>query len=170
MNKTIECTGKTIDEAIENALAQLGVERDEVSVEVLEKAKTGFLGIGGAPAKVAVTYDEPCAGGGESNLEGFLDGLLKRMGATAEITVENKDDGNIAVELVGENMGVLIGRRGETLDAIQHIANLVVNRGDGNHARVTVDTENYRKKREETLEALAKKVASQVIKYKRNKA
>ena len=168
MTKKIEATGKTIDDAIAAALEQLGgVDRDMVSVEVLENPKSGFLGIGGTPAKVAVSMEEEEERG---DVVAFLKALLEKMGANAEVAANTTEEGNLAVKFSGENMGILIGRRGETLDAIQHIANLVANRDREEHIRVTVDTENYRAKRAETLENLARKVAGQVKKYKRNKA
>ncbi|MBR5478646.1 MAG: protein jag [Clostridia bacterium] len=167
MNKYVEATGKTIDEAIAAGKKMLGVEDDAlVSYEVLEIPKSGFLGIGGTPAKVAVSLIEAESAG---SVEEFLTTMLDKMGADAKIESKLTDEGNIAIELIGENMGMLIGRRGETLDAIQHIANLVANKGREEHVRVMVDTENYRAKRAETLESLAKKVAGQVLKYKRNK-
>ena len=166
MNQTVEATGKTIEEAISNGLEQLGgMDRDMVSVEVLEKPKSGFLGLGGTPAKVLLSYEVKNTG----KVERFLSGLLERMGANAQITVTEGEDENISVDLAGENMGILIGRRGETLDAIQHITNLVANHNEDKHIRVMIDTENYRAKREETLEKLARKVAAQVVKYRRNK-
>ncbi|MBQ3055700.1 MAG: protein jag [Oscillospiraceae bacterium] len=160
-----EATGKTIEEAISNACSTAGVDRDSVSVEVLENPKSGFLGIGGQLAKVRVTYEEAI----DNSVEGFLSGLFQHMGVEATATVTETEDGNLAIDLAGENMGLLIGRRGETLDALQHITNLVVNRGAEKHVRVTMDTENYRQKREESLIRLAKKTASQVVKYRRNR-
>lgn len=159
--------GKTIDEAVSNVLAEQlpGVDRDLVSVEVLENPKSGFLGIGSTQAKVRVTYDLPC----DNSAEGFLSGLFQQMGLEVSVDITEQEDGALAINLSGDNMGLLIGRRGETLDAIQHITNLVVNRGAGKHVRVTMDTENYRAKREESLIRLAKKVSSQVVKYKRNR-
>lgn len=166
MSKKIEATGKTIEEAIENGLNMLGgIDRDLVSVEVLEKPKPGFLGLGGTSARVSISFQEDVV----SKATGFLEELLNKMGAEAGIKAEQKSDETIVIELSGDNMGILIGRRGETLDAIQHIVNLVINRGEEKHIRVSIDTENYRKKREESLEKLAQKVASQVQKYKRNK-
>lgn len=166
MSKKIEATGKTIEEAIENGLNMLGgIDRDLVSVEVLEKPKPGFLGLGGTSARVSISFEEDVV----SKATGFLEELLNRMGAEAGIKAEQKSDETIVIELSGDNMGILIGRRGETLDAIQHIVNLVINRGEEKHIRVFIDTENYRKKREESLEKLAQKVASQVQKHKRNK-
>ena len=169
MKKFVEATGKTIEDAIAAGLEMLGgIDRDLVSVEVLENPKSGFLGIGGSPAKVSVSLLEEEAESAGS-VEDFLTNMLEKMGADAKVESKLTDEGNIAIELVGENMGMLIGRRGETLDAIQHIANLVANKGRDEHVRVMVDTENYRAKRAETLENLAKKVAGQVLKYKRNK-
>ena len=167
MKKCVEATGKTIDDAIASALVMLGgVDRDLVSVEVLENPKSGFLGIGSTLAKVCVSLEEAESA---TSVEDFLATLLQKMGTEATVESKLTDEGNIAIELSGENMGVLIGRRGETLDAIQHIANLVANKGREEHVRVMIDTENYRAKRAETLENLAKKVANQVLKYKRNK-
>lgn len=160
-----EATGKTIDEAILNACRDAGVDRDSVSVEVLENPKSGFLGIGGQLAKVRITWEDVL----DNSVEGFLSGLFQHMGVDATATITETEDGNLAIDLAGENMGLLIGRRGETLDALQHITNLVVNRNAEKHVRVTMDTENYRQKREEALVRLAKKVAGQVVKYKRNR-
>ncbi len=167
MKKCVEATGKTIEDAISAALEMLGgIDRDLVTVEVLENPKSGFLGIGGTPAKVSVCFEEAESAG---SVEDFVTNLLRKMDNDAKVESEITEDGNIKIELTGENMGVLIGRRGETLDAIQHIANLVANKGREEHVRVIVDTENYRAKRTETLENLAKKIANQVLKYKRNK-
>lgn len=166
MYKSIETTGKTEEEAISAALALLGLERDEISVEIIERAKPGFLGIGSSPAKIRVSYE--AQDDSVVIIRDFLEGLLRRMGsdATAEISV--KDESTFFVNLKGENLGALIGRRGETLDAIQHLTNYAVNRGGGKHLRVSIDAEDYRSKREDSLEALAKKVAGKVLKYRKN--
>lgn len=206
MQKFIEATGKNEDEAISKALAQLGLDRDEVSVEILERAKSGFLGIGGNPAKVRVTYegpDEPVAAAapapaakpapapkasapkGEAprsdvpraapatgeraeQIVTFLTGLMERMDVEAIPVVTVTEDGNYRVDLTGEGLGALIGRRGETLDAIQQLTSYTVNKGHASRARIHVDCENYRAKREESLERLARKVAGKVIKYRRS--
>lgn len=166
MIKKIETTGKTEEEAIASALAELGKDRDEVSVEILERSKSGFLGIGSTPARVLVSYEET-----ETiveKTENFLKGLLERMGAEAVPHVELLENGDLAVNLTGEKLGMLIGRRGEMLDAIQHITGYVINRGNSKRRHISVDAEQYRAKREEALEALAKKMAAKVIKYRRN--
>ena len=203
MIKFIDMTGKTEDEAIRRALEQLGLERDDVSVEILERAKSGFLGIGGSPATVRVSYDdgqseptpvktqpvkapakkpenaqksepkkaEPrqyAAGSQEKEVESFLRGLLERMGVECTIDISEREGGGLEVKLDGPDMGAVIGRRGETLDAIQHLTNYAVNRGQNKRARINVDAENYRTKREESLQRLAVKVAGKVVRYRRN--
>jgi len=166
MYKSIETTGKTEEEAINAALTLLGLEQDEISVEVLERAKPGFLGIGATPARIRVYYkveDDAVVRTRE-----FLEGLLVRMGSDAKVEVTPKDETTILVNLTGNNIGPLIGRRGETLDAIQHLTNFVVNRAGGTHIKITIDAEDYRKKREQALVALARKMAGKVVKYRRN--
>lgn len=166
INKSVEATGKTIDEAFENALRELGIDDDTQVTEkiVLEKPKSGFLGIGSAPAKVRVSYEVSHA---DRALK-FISGLLSRMGANAEPVLCEDVDENVNIKIEGENLGMLIGRRGETLNAIQHITNYIVNRGDGDRVRIVVDIENYRKKREESLVKLAEKTATKVMKFRRN--
>ena len=267
----IDVTGKTESEAIEKALLQLNLDRDDVSVEILERARTGFLGIGSSPAKVRVTYGEeetaaevgrkplftpekiadkaekkeekpqekkpavkaaapvdkdalrrelaskqevlqnapakaekteksekrrdhskrergerkervakevfvPVYEGTEAAaddekavaIKNFLTGLLQQMECEAEVKVFEKETHQYKVYLEGEKLGQLIGRRGETLDAIQQLTNYSVNRGNGSRVRVHVDAENYRAKREESLESLAKKMAQKVVKFGRS--
>ena len=254
MIKFIDVTGKTEDEAIQSALAQLGMDRDDVSVEILERAKSGFLGIGSAPARVRVSYDdgkaeeavkpaekpaapkpekkvepsaapkavpmyapevlqkkepraakeersgrpareerrerapraeraerpapqpkpivdlgEECRDEKSEQIRSFLKGLLEHMDSAAEIKIYESEKGRYKVFLEGEKLGALIGRRGETLDAIQQLTNYSINRGsEKNRVRVQVDAENYREKREQSLERLAEKVAGKVTKYRRN--
>lgn len=164
MLKSVEFTGKTVDDAIALGLAELGLERDDVSVEILERHKSGFLGIGGSPARVKISYGVSK----EDEVADFIGGLLERMGSAAKPQVSTTGEGNIHVELCGDDLGMLIGRRGETLDAIQHLTNDVVNRGAETRLRITVDAENYRAKREETLKRLAEKIAGKVRKYHRS--
>ncbi len=166
MNHWIEVTGKTEEEAIATALKQLGLERDEVSVELLERAKSGFLGIGGSPAKIRVTYMVEQSR--KEKIETFLKGLLERLHSEAVPRVEETPEGNFKVVLEGPHLGALIGRRGETLDAIQQITNYTVNRGEEKRVKIHIDAENYRKKREESLQRLAVKVAEKVLKYRKN--
>ena len=212
MKKYLEKSGKTEDEALAAALAELGLERDDVSVEIVERAKSGFLGIGASPAVVRVEYeapDEPAAEaarpaepkqsapkaapkaetpapaakaepavstepkyteGVKAATESFLRGLLDRMGVKAEITIRDREGGGLLVELSGPGMGAVIGRRGETLDAIQHLTNYAVNRGSEKRCHISVDAESYRAKREESLVHLAEKMAAKVVKYKRSMA
>ena len=244
--KFIDVTGKTEDEAVASALAQLKLDRDEVSVEILERAKKGFLGIGASPAKVRVTYEvaekpvkpaespkppkpvapvpptpavkaeavpaaavekekkpersekkksgrsrgerkdkpaaeapampavqpvdlgEPVGDEKARQITAFLTGLLEHMECSAQVKVYMDAEGRYKVILEGEKLGALIGRRGETLDAIQQLTSYTVNRGASKRVRIHVDAENYRLKREQSLQHLAHKVAGKVLKYKRN--
>ncbi len=170
MNKSLEFSGKTEDEALEAALLELGKERDEVSVEIIKRAKPGFLGLGGTPAVVKVSYEEEEEEPSDlGQLKEFLTGLFERMGVSADIAAEMEEDGKaIHAELSGKNVGSLIGRRGETLDAIQHLANYVINKNRSERIRINIDAENYRAKRADALSRLAVKVAEKVVKYRRN--
>ena len=233
MRQFIDVTGKTEDEAISRALEQLKLDRDDVSVEILERAKAGFLGLGSCPAKVRVSYGEddapapeqpkvmekvredkpkaekpkadkprtekkpaeksqrreepmkkeapkteevpfvPVDLGEEVNddraqeIKKFLSGLLQQMEVTAEVKVYLPEKGRYKVILEGQGLGAIIGRRGETLDAIQQLTSYSVNR-TGGRVRVQLDAENYRAKREQSLERLANKVAAKVVKYRRS--
>ena len=241
MIKYIDVSGKTEEEAIARALEQLAMDRDEVSVEIVARAKSGFLGFGGTPATVRVSYDdgmpepkeepkaeekpqavkkpvifqpeilqkkeasakekperkekserrerperkekaekteparEPVDLGEEvhdeksEQVRTFLTGLLEHMDAAADVKVYEAEKGRYKVILDGDKLGALIGRRGETLDAIQQLTNYAINHGsERNRARVQIDAENYREKREQSLERLAQKVAGKVTKYRRN--
>ncbi len=236
MEKTIVTTGKTIDLAIESALTQLGLTRDDVSVQVLAQAKSGFLGIGATPAKVEVTYEAPDPkpaaprgalgsasrskpktapvkkqeapksqapaapkaettpktekpapqqakapaapkepkvyapaqpGSVEEKIEVFLKGLLEHMNSQAVPHAWKEDETTYNVELTGDDLGYLIGRRGDTLDALQHLANYTINRTVEGHIRINVDAEAYRQKREDSLRRYAQKKAQQVLKARR---
>ena len=263
MEKTIVTTGKTIDLAVEAALAQLGLTRDDVSVQVLTQAKAGFLGIGATPAKVQVTYEAPDPipeapkvalssasrskpkaaapvkkpeapkpveapkaeapkveapkaeapkaepvkeapkapkaeapkapkapkaprapkveapkaepkvfapaepGSVEEKIEVFIKGLIEHMDSNAVPHAVKENENTYHVELVGDDLGYLIGRRGDTLDAIQHLANYTVNRDVEGHIRINVDAEEYRQKREDSLRRYARKKAHQVLKARR---
>lgn len=173
MQNSIEVTGRTEEEAIASALRQLNLQRDEVSIEIIERAKSGFLRIGSSPAVIRVIYevpDMPTECSAAEKTKSFLEGLLSRMGTEAKIDIDVKDDGSVYVELSGEGMGAIIGRRGETLDAIQHLTNYAVNRGTENRTHISVDAENYRSKREESLVRLAEKMAAKALKYHRSMA
>ena len=229
MREFIDVTGKNEEEAINKALAQLGMDRDDVSVEILERAKSGFLGIGSCPAKVRVSYgpeeEEVVAPAPQPKVEKtekvekpkapekkpekkadkpkkeaapkkekaapaapaapvqdlgeevddekaqaikkFLAGLLTQMESSAAVKVYQPEKGRYKVFLEGENLGALIGRRGETLDAIQQLTSYAVNR-TGGRVRIQLDAEGYREKREQSLQHLAHKVAGKVVKYRRS--
>ncbi len=252
MEKTIVATGKTVEAAVEAALAQLCLDREDVSVQVLQREKSGFLGFGAQPAKVQVTYEAPDepkpaaprsalgsasrskqkinnpapapkaepvkpeakpepkkeapkapkaeapkaerpakqsrnekkpeapkapkepkvftpveSGSVEEKIEKFIKGLLEHMGSQAVPHAVKGEDGTYHVELVGEDLGYLIGRRGDTLDAIQHLANYSINRDVDGYVRINVDAEDYRVKREDSLRKYARKKAQQVLKNRR---
>ena len=163
MTNTIEKSAKTKEEAIELALSELGASIDEVDVEVIEEGSKGFLGIGSKDAVVKVTYSDSS----EKRAEKFLGGLFEILGEEVKVDVKKNND-DLAVELSGPDMGIVIGKRGETLDALQHLTSLVVNRGDLDFVKVSLDTENYREKRVMALEKLALKLAGKVAKTGRN--
>lgn len=229
----IDVTGKTEEEAIRKGLEQLGMDRDDVSVEILERAKNGFLGIGSNPARVRLTYgpeeapvaepapvvkpvvqkpaaekeqkpakparpekteraprpekaDKPqrterpekkeipaidlplCEDDNARRIVDFVSGLLAHMDSAAQVKVYEVEKGRYKVILEGDKLGQLIGRRGETLDAIQQLTNYAVNTGSDKRIRIQMDAENYRAKREQSLESLANKVAAKVAKYRRS--
>lgn len=153
--KTLTIKGKTVDEAISNGLKELGLSIDEVTIEILQDGGKGFLGFGKS-ALVKLTEKET-----GSSAEKFLKQLFEHMNIGADVTI-NEDAGVMNIEITGDSTGVLIGRRGETLDAIQYLTSLVINKGTENYTRVLIDTENYRKKREETLIKLANRIAGKV--------
>ena len=233
MEKTIRVTGKNMELATQSALAQLGLERDQVQVTLIAREKSGFLGFGASPAVIEVTYEVPdpvepvksalgsasrskpkkkeapkqevkaeepkpqlkaeapkaepkkeapkpkaeprepkiyapaAEGSVEQKIEVFLKGLLEHMGSQAVPHAEKTDDTTYHVELVGEDLGYLIGRRGDTLDALQHLANYSVGRNVEGHIRINVDAEEYRRKREDSLTRYAQKKAQQVLKARR---
>jgi len=165
MQKSIEVQGRTEDEAIELALQQLGLSRDDVSVEIVEQARTGFLGLKNNPATVKVRYDaqEELT----EQIDKFLTGLFTRMDIDVSFDI-TEGDGSISVILTSKDPGALIGRRGETLDAIQHLTNYTINRNANGRVRINLDAEDYRQRRNEALENLAARTAGKVIKYRRN--
>jgi len=158
--RSVEVSARSVDEAIDEALRELGATREQVNVEVLEEGTKGFLGILGArQAKVRVTLRDLLAEKAEVARE-FLAGILERMQVEADIVVNTHDD-MIELVLSGPNMGLLIGRRGTTLNSLQYLVNLRVNR-NGEWNRVVLDAEGYRARREETLQRLARKVGARV--------
>ncbi len=161
----IEITGKNIDDAVENGLRELELKADKVEVEVLEHGSKGIFGIGAKPAKVKLTVKHDYT----TVAKIFLNDILDKMDIKSEIIIKEEAD-MIRINLVGPDMGILIGYRGETLDALQYLLSLVVNKEnkDNDYKKVILDTENYRKKREETLIRLANKLAYKVNKYNKS--
>lgn len=160
----IEVTAKTVDDAITEGLIKLGTTSDRVETEIIEKGSVGFLGIGSKPAVIKIWKKFSI----EEFVRGFLDDVFRAMGLEVEIIVKkSEDEKNIDVELKGEEMGVLIGKRGQTLDSLQYLTNLAVGKQVNEFVKVKIDTENYRKRRRETLESLARNIAYKVKRTKR---
>ena len=166
-------TGKNVEDALTKALVELGVTSDKVEYEVIEKGSNGILGIGSKPAKinVRVKEDKPIVveeapADIEAVIVEFLSKVFDAMNLTVKINV-NITEESVDVDLVGDDMGVLIGKRGQTLDSLQYLVSLVVNKKSDKYLRVKLDTENYRERRKETLENLAKNIAFKVKRTKR---
>ena len=158
----IEVSAKTVEDALTEALVQLGATSDQVEYEVVEKGSAGFLGIGSKAAVIKVR--KKCSV--EDNIREFLGKVFDAMDLEVEIVITNEDN-NYAVDLKGADMGVLIGKRGQTLDSLQYLTNLAVNKNTEEHVKVKIDTEDYRNRRKETLENLAKNIAYKVKRTKR---
>ena len=164
MQKVVEKSGKSVEDAIREALLELNCDREDAQIEIIDEGSRKMLGlIGGKDAVVRVTLTEK----GAALVEGFLVRILNLMEVEAEIYIEEGDEA-ISVQITGEDIGILIGRRGETLDALQYITGLAVNRKNQEYKRITLDVENYRARREETLKKLANKTAGRVIKTRKN--
>ncbi len=160
----IEVSAKTYDEAVTDALVKLGVTSDQVEIEVIDKGSSGFLGIGAKPVKIKVTKTLTP----ETYLRKFLSDIFNAMKLEVEILIQiDEDSRNIDVELKGNDMGVLIGKRGQTLDSLQLLANNAVHKNFETYYKVKIDTENYRVRRKETLDNLAKNIAYKVKRTKR---
>jgi len=157
MMDSVERSGKSVEEAIEIALRDLSSDREQVEITVLSEPTKGFLGLGGKAATVLVTKKRDP----ESAAKAFMREISAAMGMFIEVETKLTDN-HLYVDLKGEKMGVLIGKRGQTLDSLQYLLNLVVNKGDAQYLSVTLDTENYRKRRRETLETLAFSLARKV--------
>ena len=163
-SNTVIKPGKTVEDAVAEALKILGANKDEVDIKVLDPGAKGFLGLWGfRPARVSVSKKL----GPVETVEKFLDEVSKAMGMEVQVDVNRKDK-HLYVNLLGKNMGVLIGKRGQTLDSLQYLTNLVVNRCGVPEFSVILDTENYRKRRRETLEGLAMSLARKVKSTKKN--
>ncbi len=169
MKKELTITAKTVEEAVERAVAELGApSADAITYTVLEEAKKGFFGIGATPAKIEASYT---AKGANAALE-LIRSVVVGMGLDATVTLEDEGGENKLIRVNGESAGALIGHHGDTLDSLQYLANLAANKKVAGEkrdfCRVTVDIENYRAKREETLRALARRKAEQVLRYKKS--
>lgn len=169
MKKEIVVTGKTVEEALQNAVEKLGANsQDKVTYEVLEEPKKGLFGIGAAPAKIHAVY---YLGGDEVAFQ-FLEKMIQDMELDVTVSMEEKGKEERLITIDGKDAGALIGHHGETLDALQYLANLAANKkyeGEKReYVKISIDVEGYRAKREETLRALARRMASKVIKHKKS--
>ncbi len=165
----IEVKGKTVEDALTDALVQLGVTSDKVEYEVIEKGSAGFLGIGSKQAVVQVWLKEEPKKSPEEVAEEFIVKVCAAMNLDVKVKIETEDK-NLNIEIVGDDMGVLIGKRGQTLDSLQYLVSLIVNKESESFYRVKLDTENYRERRKETLENLARNIAFKVKKTRRSVA
>lgn len=160
----IEISAKNVDDAITQATVQLGITSDQLEYEVLDKGSTGFLGIGSKNAVIKARKKFSI----DENVVEFLSSIFDAMKMEVEILVAvNEEEHIIEVELKGDDMGILIGKRGQTLDSLQYLTNLAINKHSDEYYKVKIDTENYRKRRKETLENLAKNIAYKVKRTKR---
>ncbi len=159
-----EFSGKTVDDAVTNALVELEITRDKLEYEVIDNGSNGFLGFGSKPAVIKAKKKEST----EEIAKEFLNKVFSAMDLTVNIKMDvNEEDQAINIELVGDDMGVLIGKRGQTLDSLQYLVSLVVNKNTENYYKVKLDTENYRARRAATLENLAKNIAFKVKRTKK---
>lgn len=160
----IEISAKTVNDAITEACQKFTVTSDKLEYEVIEEGKTGLFGIGGKPAVIKVRVKLSV----EDKVRDFLRDVFAAMDITVVVDINyNEEEGLMDVELSGDEMGILIGKRGQTLDSLQYLVSLVVNKDVENYIRVKVDTENYRKRRKDTLENLAKNISYKVKRTKR---
>lgn len=162
--QTVERKGKSVDEAIKAALDELNCEIDDVVIEVIEEPAKGLLGLVKKPAVVRVSVREKP----EEDVRKALEDLLNKMKLDYRINNIEWDQGKVRINITGKDMGLLIGRKGETLNAVQFVLGLIVNRNREEKVRVVLDVEDYRKKREESLEALALRLSDKVKKTRRN--
>lgn len=154
-----EITAKTVDEALTNAMLELGVTIDNMEYEIIEKETSGFLGMFGKPAKIRARIKMSM----ENTAKKFLSDVFQAMGINAAIEVVlDQENSTVEINIDGDDMGVLIGKRGQTLDSLQYLVSLVINKNSENYIKVKLDTENYRERRKETLENLAKNIAFKV--------
>lgn len=169
MKDFVEVTGKTVDEAVTNALIQLETTSDKIEYEVLEKGSSGILGFfNSKPARIRARKKVTV----EDRVREFLDSVFAAMNMEVNISITyDQQEGNMSVDLSGPEMGILIGKRGQTLDSLQYLSGLVANKGRDEketYIRIKMDTENYRERRKETLEHLAKNIAYKVKRTKKS--
>lgn len=162
--QAIEKTAKTVQEAVNQALYELGIKMENAEIEVLEEPSKGLFGLlGTKPARVRVSIKNTTG----LRAKDLLDDVLKAMSVEADVNIQ-EEEGNVHINLEGSDLGVLIGRRGETLDALQYLVSLSVNKNQEQRKKIFLDVEGYRKRREETLQKLAMKLADKARQRGRN--
>jgi len=160
----MEFSAKTVNDAITEACQKLGVTSDKLDYQVVDEGSNGFLGIGSKPAVIKAAVK--CSV--EDDAKNFLKDVFEAMNITVVVTVKYDEvENTMDIDLSGDEMGVLIGKRGQTLDSLQYLVSLVVNKDRENYIRVKLDTENYRQRRKDTLENLAKNISFKVKRTKR---
>lgn len=160
-----EYSGKNVDDAVTNALIELEITRDKLEYEVIDNGSNGFLGIGSRPAVIKARKNQSV----EDIATEFLKKVFAAMDLAVRINIEiNEEEGIVNIDLLGDDMGVLIGKRGQTLDSLQYLVSLVINKNSDNYLRVKLDTENYRERRKATLENLAKNISAKVKRTKKS--
>lgn len=165
MKREATATGRTVEEAIQAACEMLGVERERTEFEIIDLPSKRLLGLlGASEAKVKVTFEETV----EERAKDFLNQLLLTMGLKGIVIESIVKEDAISIDMQGEGLGLVIGHRGETLDALQYLVSLVANKGEESFKRITIDTGNYREKREKTLISLARRIAISAVKTRRN--
>ncbi|MBE7041271.1 MAG: protein jag [Ruminococcaceae bacterium] len=162
MSKTVKKSAKTVQEATKLALAELKISESEATIVVLEEGSKGLFGFGAKDAVVQVTSNVSP----ENRAKTFLDDVFLGMGMRVDIDI-TVDGKLMKINLSGDNMGIIIGKHGDTLDALEHLTSLTVNRGDGDYVKVVLDTENYREKRRQTLVRLAENLSNSVVNHKK---
>ena len=164
MSNWLEISAKTVDEALTEALIKLETTSDQIEYEVIEKESSGLLGLFSKPARIRVCKKESV----EDKVKNFLSNLFEKMEIEVEVVLDYKqEEGVIEIELKGNEMGLLIGKRGQTLDSIQFLTSLVANNNREDYVKIKMDTENYRERRRQTIENLAKNIAGKVKKTRK---
>ncbi len=163
MREAVE-SGKSIDEAVEKALIVLSASRDQVMIDILEEPKKGLLGLGARKASVKVTLKETPA----EAVAKYVESIVNHLEQSVEVKVTEVNDRTMEIQLIGDNLAILIGKRGHTLNALQYLANLVANKAADHKMKIVIDAEDYRSRRQEALQHLAERMAARAIRERKS--